>query len=379
MVYYYSMAERIIAISSTRSLKNVLLAGSVACLALGVENWREANYLKDQLVKKPTIVIERDINSRWFFGGGLGLGILNLLIQEWEETKPSPSTPSSPVGGADTKPEKPKDKPTPSAFDEIAGQDEAVAEAKRLVLTIKNPKPFQRRGAVASKGILFWGPPGTGKTLLARAIAKETDAILIDVTCSDIRTKWYGDSEKNIAKIFERAGNEASQGKHAIIFFDEIDAIGRERTVSWEATASIVSVILQHMDGIRANHKVTVIAATNRLEMVDNALLRPGRFDRLIEVPLPDQKGRQAILQVHVNKAQGRSSSPADLFAAEIDLGKIAQETAGANGADLANIVNQTILRKTEAEVLHDTSWLPITTEDLLETARILKENNGHN
>ncbi|MBI2036041.1 ATP-binding protein [Candidatus Microgenomates bacterium] len=348
-------------ISGTRAFKNVLLAGSIASMTLGVDNWQDADYLGTIQGTGAKAVQELENHRNWFLALGGGVWVLNLLIQE----------------GATVKPAEPKDKPQFPTFDEIAGQDRAVAEAKSLVLSIKNPEALMKRGAKRPKGILFFGPPGNGKTILARAIAQETGAVFIDVTCSDIRTKWYGQSEKNMADVFTKAATSAQGGNQVIIFFDEIDALGRERTASWDASASIVSVMLQNMDGIRAHPNVTFIAATNRLEIVDDALLRPGRFDRLIEVGLPDQTGRKAILQVHINKALQRSGFPTELFEENMDLDKIVQATDGASGADLEFIINKTILIKTEAEA-QGGEWRPITAEDLLGTVTLLQNGNHH-
>lgn len=246
-------------------------------------------------------------------------------------------------------------------FGAIVGQDKAVDEAKKLVRAIQNPEVYQKRGVKLPKGILFYGPPGTGKTMLARAIAQESGARLIEVSVADIGSKWHGESEKMLQQIFDDA---ASNGR-TILFFDEFDSFAPPRDDSYEITRKIIAIFNQNMDGIRANSNITVIAATNRPEGIDLAAKRSGRFDKIIEVPLPDEKGRIAILQKYIDKAQISATDPDSLFST-LDLNKIGQETNGLSGADLANIVNRTLEEKLEKE-LEGQTWTPITTDNILD------------
>lgn len=255
------------------------------------------------------------------------------------------------------------------SFDDIAGQDEAIREAKRLVLAINNPEVYEKRGAKRPKGILFYGPPGTGKTLLAKIIAQEANADFVSISAADIGSKWYGESENLMQEVFDRANERAISGKKVVIFFDEIEALApRRQELTHEATVRVLSVILQNMDGMKSNPNITVIAATNRPDMIDPALKRPGRFDKMIEVGLPGEQGRSAILVVHLEKAKRRSTAPAELFA-DIDLQEVGKATPGMSGADLENLVNSTIVEKTMAE-LEGQAWAPITTQDLIDAIK---------
>lgn len=157
-------------------------------------------------------------------------------------------------------------------FDDIAGQDGAVAEARRLVLAINHPEVFEKRGVKRPKGILFYGPPGTGKTLIAKAVAKEANAEFLQISAADIGTKWYGESERLMQEVFNIANKSVSEGKKVVLFFDEIDSLAPSREDSHEATRKVVATLLQNMDGMKANPNVTVVAATNRPQDIDPAL-----------------------------------------------------------------------------------------------------------
>lgn len=257
------------------------------------------------------------------------------------------------------------------SFEEIAGQDYAVEEAKRLVLAINSPEIFERRGVKRPKGILFYGPPGTGKTLIAKAVANAASAEFIEVSSADIGTKWYGESERLMQKVFDTANQAVSQGKKVVLFFDELDSLAPNRDEAHEATRKVVATLLQNMDGMRANPNVTIIAATNRPQDIDPALKRPGRIDKLIQVGLPSIEGRKAILQVHMKKAAGNAKAPGELYASDLDFDKIGSSTDGMSGADLANLLNLTLEEKTMAE-LEGKEWTPITTDELLNTAKKL-------
>jgi SpoVK/Ycf46/Vps4 family AAA+-type ATPase len=265
-------------------------------------------------------------------------------------------------------------------FEEIAGQDEAVTEAKKLVLAINRPEIYEKRGVKQPKGILFYGPPGTGKTLLAKAIAKESGAEFIEVSVADIGSKWHGESEKMMQAFFDQANEASGRGKRTIIFFDELDSLAMSRGDMYEVSRKVLSIILQNMDGMRSNRYVTVIAATNRPEDIDPGIKRSGRFDKLIEVGLPSVEGRIAILKKHMDKAIKASSEPGALFSQNIDFALIGDRTNGMSGADLANLVNLTLESKLTAE-LEGITWTPITTEELTKMigkmGRIKKEQ-GH-
>ncbi len=258
-----------------------------------------------------------------------------------------------------------------TTFAEIAGQDQAVAEAKRLVLAINTPEVFEKRGVKRPKGILFYGPPGTGKTLIAKAVAGEANAMFIEVSSADIGTKWYGESERLMQKVFDSANNAVAKGQKVVLFFDELDSLAPSREDAYEATKKVVATLLQNMDGMRANPNVTIIAATNRPQDIDPALKRPGRIDKLIHVGLPDAKGRQAVLKVHMEKAKKAATAAGELFSENIDFAQIGQVTEGMSGADLANLINLTLEDKTMAE-LEGREWTPISTEEMLATAKKL-------
>jgi AAA+ superfamily predicted ATPase len=245
------------------------------------------------------------------------------------------------------------------AFEEVGGQEEAKQELQAICLAIREPEAYRRWGARPPKGVLLYGPPGTGKTLLARCLAREAGARFIHVRATDITSKWYGEAERRLQTVFDRASKEAP----AVLFFDEIDAIARAREDSHEATHRVVSTLLENMDGLEESKGVVVVAATNRPESVDPAITRPGRFDRLVEVPLPDRSGRQAIFQVHLRKAERQAAR--DLFERLDDSGwvELLDATEGLSGAEIAEIVRRALEHKvrsgaiegqiTLAELLH--------------------------
>lgn len=309
--------------------------------------------------------------------------VLQCLYEEAQVAPAKTSFVIRPPGGRDTWEESNRqldalrheslqtDQPTESAFSEIAGQEAAVEEAKRLVLAINNPEVFARRGVKRPKGILFYGPPGTGKTLIAKAIAIDSNAVFFEVSSSDIGTKWYGESEKKMQKVFDDANAETANGNNVIIFIDEIDALAPSRDDAHEASKKVVSVLLRNLDGLESNPRVTLIAATNRPQDVDPALKRSGRIDKIIRVGLPDKNGRAAILQVHIEKARRNATLKDELFSHDIDFGHVAQVTEGMCGADLANLINITLENKTMDEV-QGRGWAPVTTEDLVQGAKVI-------
>jgi cell division protease FtsH len=214
------------------------------------------------------------------------------------------------------------------SFDDIAGADDAKAELQELVEFLREPKPFQALGATVPKGVLLHGPPGTGKTLLAKAVAHESGAQFFAQSAASFVEMFAGLGAARIRRLF------AIARKHepAIIFIDELDAVGGRRgmDISGEKDQTLNQLLVE-MDGFTASGRVVVIAASNLLEKLDPALLRPGRFDRQVFVVPPDVKGREGILAVHTR------DKPLD----GVDLGLVAQQTSGLTGADLANICNE--------------------------------------
>jgi len=215
-------------------------------------------------------------------------------------------------------------------YEDIGGMKHIIQRIRELVeLPLKHPELFKRLGIEPPKGILLYGPPGVGKTLLAKAVANETDAYFIAINGPEIMSKFYGESEARLREIFD----EAQKNAPAIIFIDEIDAIAPKRDeVVGEVERRVVAQLLALMDGLKERGNVIVIAATNRPNAVDPALRRPGRFDREIEIPLPDKQGRLEILQIHTRNMP---------LAKDVDLEKLAEITHGYTGADLAALVRE--------------------------------------
>lgn len=217
-------------------------------------------------------------------------------------------------------------------WSDIGGVDEAIDMLKEgIELPLKNPDAFRRLGIRPAKGFLLYGPPGTGKTLLAKAVAKEAEANFISMKSSDLLSKWYGESEQQIARMFQRARSVAP----CVVFIDEIDSLVPARGSGQgepQVTGRVVNTILAEMDGLEDLQSVVVIGATNRPTLVDPALLRPGRFDELVYVGTPDQKGRAQILGIHT----------ADMpLASDVDLADIAAKTDRFTGADLEDVVRR--------------------------------------
>ncbi|MCE5973606.1 ATP-dependent zinc metalloprotease FtsH [Sinirhodobacter sp. WL0062] len=220
-------------------------------------------------------------------------------------------------------------------FDDVAGIDEAKEELEEIVEFLRNPQKFSRLGGKIPKGALLVGPPGTGKTLLARAIAGEAGVPFFTISGSDFVEMFVGVGASRVRDMFEQAKKNAP----CIVFIDEIDAVGRARGVGIgggnDEREQTLNQLLVEMDGFEANEGIIIVAATNRRDVLDPALLRPGRFDRQIHVPNPDIKGREKILSVHARKVP---TGP------DVDLRVIARGTPGFSGADLANLVNEAAL-----------------------------------
>ncbi len=220
-------------------------------------------------------------------------------------------------------------------FADVAGADEEKEELQELVEFLKNPRSFTDMGARIPKGVLLVGPPGTGKTLLAKAVAGEAGVQFLSISGSDFVELYVGVGASRVRDLFDQAKKVAP----AIIFIDEIDAVGRQRGSGLggghDEREQTLNQLLVEMDGFGNNEGVIVMAATNRADILDNALLRPGRFDRQVYVGLPDIKGREAILKIH---ARGK------VLAEDVDLNSIAKGTPGFSGADLENLMNEAAL-----------------------------------
>ena len=220
-------------------------------------------------------------------------------------------------------------------FDQVAGADEEKEELQEIVEFLRDPDKYLQLGAHIPKGVLLVGPPGTGKTLLAKSVAGEADVACLSISGSDFVEMYVGVGASRVRDLFEQAKKQSP----AIVFIDEIDAVGRQRGSGLggghDEREQTLNQLLVEMDGFTANSGVVVLAATNRVDILDPALLRPGRFDRQVYVGLPDIKGREEILKVHTRNKP---------LAEDVDLAEIARGTAGFTGADLENLLNEAAL-----------------------------------
>ena len=220
-------------------------------------------------------------------------------------------------------------------FKDVAGADEEKEELEEIVQFLRDPERYTKLGAHIPKGVLLVGPPGTGKTLLAKAVAGEADVSFLSISGSDFVEMYVGVGASRVRDLFEQAKHQSP----AIVFIDEIDAVGRQRGSGLggghDEREQTLNQLLVEMDGFTANEGVVVLAATNRVDILDPALLRPGRFDRQVFVGLPDIKGRRDILAIH---AKGKP------LAEDVDLTRVARATAGFTGADLENLLNEAAL-----------------------------------
>lgn len=227
------------------------------------------------------------------------------------------------------------DKTKKVTFSDVAGIDEAKAELEEVIEFLKDPKKFTRLGGRIPKGLLLVGPPGTGKTLLAKAIAGEADVPFLSISGSDFVEMFVGVGASRVRDLFTQAKKNAP----CIIFIDEIDAVGRHRGAGLggghDEREQTLNQLLVEMDGFESNEGVILVSATNRPDVLDPALLRPGRFDRQVVVPLPDVKGREMIFQVHSRKTT---------LADDVEFSILARGTPGASGADIENLVNEAII-----------------------------------
>ena len=245
------------------------------------------------------------------------------------------------------------EKETGVTFADVAGQDEAKESLNEIIDFLHNPEKYKKIGAKQPKGALLVGPPGTGKTLLARAVAGEANVTFMSLSGSDFEEMFVGVGASRVRELFKSAQENAP----CIVFIDELDAVGQKRDNRFGSNDQTLNQLLSEMDGFDSSKGVVILGATNRPEVLDRALLRPGRFDRRIIVENPDLKGRIEVLKVHIKDVKQGS---------DIDLKKIALATSGASGADLANIVNEAALRAVRlgrSEILQ---------EDLMESVEVV-------
>lgn len=232
------------------------------------------------------------------------------------------------------------DKSKKVTFADVAGIDEAKAELEEVIDFLKDPKKYTKLGGRIPKGLLLIGPPGTGKTLLARAIAGEAEVPFLSISGSDFVEMFVGVGASRVRDLFSQAKKNAP----CIIFIDEIDAVGRHRGAGLggghDEREQTLNQLLVEMDGFESNEGVILISATNRPDVLDPALLRPGRFDRQVIVPLPDVKGREKIFEVHARKAP---------IAEDVDFAILARGTPGTSGADIENLINEAVLNAARA------------------------------
>ena len=249
-----------------------------------------------------------------------------------------------------------KGEDTGVTFKDVAGQDEAKESLQEIVSFLKNPEKYNEIGARCPRGALLVGPPGTGKTLLAKAVAGEAGVTFFQIAGSAFVEMFVGRGAAKVRDLFKQASEKAP----CIVFIDEIDAVGKRRDSSLSSNderEQTLNQLLSEMDGFDNHKGIVVLAATNRPETLDQALLRPGRFDRRIPVELPDLAGREAILKIHADDVKMEPG---------IDLGVIARSTPGASGADLANIINEAALRAVRF------GRRRVTQEDLLESVDVV-------
>ena len=247
------------------------------------------------------------------------------------------------------------------SWDDVGGLEELKEELREAVeWPIKHKEAFEYVNVETPKGVLLHGPPGTGKTLIAKALAKMTESNFISVKGPELLSKWVGESEKGVREIFRKA----RQAAPCIIFFDEVDALVPRRGAGGSeshVTENVVSQILTEIDGLEELHNVLIIGATNRLDIVDEALLRPGRFDRIIEVPKPDNKGREQIFKIHSKKKP---------LAKDVSITKLVELTEGFSGAEIASVANRAAIAALKRYVSgksENIKEIQVTQQDLVE------------
>jgi SpoVK/Ycf46/Vps4 family AAA+-type ATPase len=244
------------------------------------------------------------------------------------EAEPMPGRPGRDLGAGR---EQPEAAIPPTSYADIGGLDQAMQELREaLELPLKHHEVLSGLGLPLCRGVLLYGPPGCGKTLMARAVAHESGAKFFAVSGPELISKWHGESEENLRKLF----SQAQKHQPSIVFFDEIDAVAQARSAdeSLRLDSRFTAQLLTIMDGIFELGRVFVLGATNRMDLLDQALLRPGRFDRIIAVPLPGREGRLSILNIHA------SGLP---LAQDVGLKELAEALEGASGADIAHLVRE--------------------------------------
>ena len=253
------------------------------------------------------------------------------------------------------------------SWDDVGGLEQLKEELREAVeWPIKHKEAFDYVNVETPKGILLYGPPGTGKTLIAKALAKMTESNFISIKGPELLSKWVGESEKGVRQIFRKA----RQAAPCIIFLDEVDALVPRRGIGGSGshvTENVISQILTEIDGLEELHNVLIIGATNRLDIVDEAILRPGRFDRIIEVPNPDAKGRQHILEIHTKKKP---------LASDVSITKLVELTDSFSGADIAAITNRaaiTALKRYVSGKSQNIKDIKITQQDLIDAVYKVK------
>ncbi len=318
--------------------KQVIVPSTQAFMELIQEQTQKGNEF--ELIQKPTSILLKISDTLFSLLPTILIVILFVLIFKMQG-----------LGDKGKVYDSEKSEDTHTTFKDVAGLDEEKNELIEIVDFLKEPKKFHEMGAKIPRGILLCGKPGTGKTLIAKAIAGEANVPFISMSGSEFIEMFAGLGASRVRKLFEKAKKIAP----CIIFIDEIDAIGARRTNASGAESEnnqTLNQLLVEMDGFETNETVIVLAATNRPEMLDKALLRPGRFDRQITIAAPDAKGREEILKIH-----GKDKK----FASNIDLKEIANDTAGFTGAELANVLNEAAIiatikkhKKIEEEDLED-------------------------
>lgn len=251
-------------------------------------------------------------------------------------------------------------------FDDIGGNERAKQELLSVVHALKDPEAYRRWGTSAPRGVLLYGEPGTGKTLLAKALANKAEAGIYVVNTADVLHSLYGRTERLVQAIFDKARQNAP----VVILFDELDALAGSRERSTEVTSRIVSVLLTNMDGLEErDNGIVVVGTTNMLNSIDPALKRPGRFDLIVEVPMPDQAQREQIFGIHKQNAEKRSGGR-QLFDPGLDLSKFIQKTDQFSGADIEEIIRRTLAGKVRQEERNQVPG-PVTTQDILDTISV--------
>jgi len=308
--------------------------------------------------------------------GALPDAALNLLPMDNQTQQPR-QRPGQGAAGADAAPGRVIQTTT---YADVGGLDEVVTALRETIeLPLRHPEVLRRLGVAPRRGVLLFGPPGCGKTLLARAVACESGARFFPVSGPELITKWHGESEEKLREVFQNA----QKAQPAIIFFDEIDAIAQARSASesLRLDARFTAQLLTLMDGIYDLGRVFILAATNRPDLLDQALLRPGRFDAVIEIPRPDRAGLRRILDIHVRKLP---------LSGRVDLDKVARRMDGLTGADVAFVAREAAfacLRRASPldALLREPGPLPekalrklrVTEADLLAALRRLRQRNA--